>query len=454
MDDFFKQQAGWLDTWREQQQKLAQQYAQWGEELTKGVVGATQQQVPTNFEDLLKAQQGLFEQFASFGADLQKNLQQLWGDKLPQELLRQFNFNLFQEFYKSWLGSMKFPGGMQNPFMAGQNWADPSNFLNSFIKQENPFFSVFSSHNLTDQVQQLFSLLQGGRGAGGDFFGQVFSTYQGFINQMASTGTSQGFDKLLDTFSSWQEQADKYLLAPQVGVNRETAQEFSKVISLSLEYIRSFASMAKLIEETSRKSGNRFQAKLVERSLNNEPPVQFADFCSLWTKENEAVFLEVFGSELYAKTQRQFTSAGLRLKMQLNKLVEKGLDQTPIALKRDVDLAAKEIIELKRELRKSRKQNQELAAAVMSAREAVEASNERFSKLEKTLTSVEAQARSAEQAAKSVAQQHVKEAAPAAAPAAAKKTAAAQKTAPVKKATPAKERTTSRAKKTAIKPAK
>ena len=392
MEDFFKQQAGWLSTWQEQQQKLTQQYAQWGEEFTKGVTGAAQQQIPTNVEELLQAQQDLLKQFTGFGGELQQKIQQLWGDKLPAELLRLFNFNILQEFYKSWLGNMKFPGGLQNPFMGGQNWADPSSFLNSFMGKENPFFSAFNSGNLTDNFQQLFGLLQGTKLPGGDLYNQMFTTYQGFFNQLSSTATGQGFDKLLETFTRWQEQTEQYLLAPHVGIHRETAHDFSKAISLTLDYIRSFAVMAKLMEASARKSGNRFQAKLVERSLNNEPPIKFGDFCSLWTKENEAVFLDVFGSEEYAKTQREFTSAGLRLKLQVNKLVEKVLDQTPIALKRDVDLAAKEILQLKRDLRQSRKQHQQLATEVKTAQEAVAASEQRAQTLEASLAKVEQEA--------------------------------------------------------------
>lgn len=389
MQDFFKQQADWLSTWQEQQQKLTKQYASWGEDLTQGGQGA-RQGIPTNFEELLKSQQELFEQFTSFGANLQQNLQQSWGDKLPTELLRLFNFNIMQEFYKGWLGNMKFPGGLQNPFMGGQSWADPSSFLNNYMKQDHPFLSAFSNRNLTEELQQLFGLFQGAKVPGGDIFSQLFTTYQGFFNQLSSTASGQGFDKLLESFSRWQEQADQYLLAPQVGINRESAQDFSKAVSLSFDYLKSYAVMGKLIEETARKSGNRFQVKLVERSLNNEPPIKFNDFCSLWTKENEAVFLEVFGSEEFAKTQREFTSAGLRLKIQINKLVENVLDQTPIALKRDVDLAAGEILQLKRDLRKARKQQQELAAEAKAAKLAVEASEKRFAALEEALVKVQA----------------------------------------------------------------
>ncbi len=438
MQDFFKQQADWLKTWQDQQEKLTKQYANWGEELTQGFQGATRQKMPTNFEELLKTQQDLFEQFSNFGATLQKNIQQAWGDKLPTDLLKQFNFTLLQEFYKSWLGNMKFPGGLQNPFMAGQNWADPSSFLNNFMQTEHPFFSTFSNRNLHEEMQKLFGILQGSAFGGGDLYSQLFTTYQGFFNQLTNTAGQQGFDKLLEGFNNWKEQMDNYLLAPQVGINRETSQDCSKAISLSLDYMQAFANMSKLLEETARKAGNRFQAKLVERSLNNEPPIKFSDFCSLWTQENEAVFLDVFGSKEFATTQGEFAAAGLRLKIQLNSLAEKVLDQTPIALKRDVDLAAKEIMQLKRDLRKSRKQQEQLAAEAKAAQDAVAASEQRFEKLEAALTKVQDLTEKAEQSGKAPTTRRTKSA----------------EKAPTKRATSAKSpKTTSRTKKPAGTPA-
>jgi class III poly(R)-hydroxyalkanoic acid synthase PhaE subunit len=411
MQDFFKQQAEWLNTWQEQQQNLTKQYASWGENLAQGVKDATTQQIPTNIEELLKSQQDLLGQFTNFGTTLQENIQKAWGDKLPTGLLQQFKFSLLEEFYKSWLGNMKFPGGLQNPFMGGQNWADPSSFLNNFMQQEHPFFSTFSSNNMTDELQKMFGMfgmLKGSGMPGGDLYSQLFTNFQGMFNQLSNAGTSQSFDKLLETFTNWKEQADKYLLAPQVGINRESAQDFSKAISLSLDYMQSFAAMGKLMEETARKSGNRFQAKLVERSLNNEPPIKFSDFCSLWTKENEAVFLDVFSTEEYAKIQGEFGAAEMRMKIQFNKLAEKILDQTPIALKRDVDLAAGEIQQLKRELRKSRQQQQELAAEAKAAKAATVAGEQRFQQLEEALAKVQVLAEHAAQAAKSVAAQQGK----------------------------------------------
>ena len=385
MEDFFKDQAKWLSTWQEQQQKLVQQYAKWGEDLTKEFTESAQRQAPINFEDVVKAQQDLFEQFSQFSKELQNNIFQMWGDKLPKELLQQFNFTILQEFYRNWVSNMKFPGGLQNPFMDGQGWLDPSRLLKSLMNQEHPFSSVFNNFDFTKDFHKLFGLLQGPALPGGDLYSQLFMTYQGFFNQLANTGTRQGFDKLIESFATWKDQADKYLLAPQVGIHRETAQDFSKAISLSLDYIKTFANMTKLMEETARKAGNRFQARLVERSLNNEPPIKFHDFCSLWTVENEAIFLDVFGSEEFAKTQKEFVSAQMRLKIQLNKLAEKALEQTPIALKRDIDLAAKEILQLRRDLRQSKKRQQELKDEAKAAYNAATAAEQRLQTLEVSL---------------------------------------------------------------------
>jgi len=194
MHDFFKQQAEWLKTWQEQQQTLTKQYAAWGEGLAQGAPGDFSQQVPGNFEELVKAQQELFEQFTGFGQQMQQNLQQLWGDKLPEELLRQFNFNLLQEFYKSWLGNMKFPGGLSNPFMPGQNWTDPTSFLNDFMKNEHPFFSTFSNFNMADEVQKvfgMFGMLQGSKMPGGDLFSQLSPPIRAFSTSWPTPGQAR-----------------------------------------------------------------------------------------------------------------------------------------------------------------------------------------------------------------------------------------------------------------------
>ena len=66
MEDFFKDQAKWISAWQDQQQKLVQQYAKWGEDLSKEFTEAAQRQAPANFEDVVKVQQDLFEQLSQF----------------------------------------------------------------------------------------------------------------------------------------------------------------------------------------------------------------------------------------------------------------------------------------------------------------------------------------------------------------------------------------------------
>ncbi|MCK4537107.1 MAG: hypothetical protein KAT93_08840 [Desulfuromonadales bacterium] len=158
-------------------------------------------------------------------------------------------------------------------------------------------------------------------------------------------------------------------MAPKVGVNREIAHEISKGLTLSLDYVQSYDRMARLMEATFRKAGTRFQAKLSELALKDEPVTKFTDFCTLWTDENEAVFREVLGSKEFAKIQGEFVSAGNWLKIQWRNLAEKALEPTPIALNRDLDLAIAEIHQLKRDMRSLKRELKEKEKETREARE-------------------------------------------------------------------------------------
>jgi hypothetical protein len=115
---------------------------------------------------------------------------------------------------------------------------------------------------------------------------------------------------------------------------------------------------------------------LSEAALKNKPVNKFSEFCSLWASENEAVFLEVMGTQEFARLQGDFTDAGHRLKIQWNKLAEKALEPTPIALKRDLDLAIGEIHQLKRDMKTFRREFQAVQKEALVARGAQAAAEE------------------------------------------------------------------------------
>jgi hypothetical protein len=175
-----------------------------------------------------------------------------------------------------------------------------------------------------------------------------------------------------------------------LGINRELAHDLSQSLVMSQDYVQAYSKMARLLEETSRKAGIRVQTKLSELALKNKPVNKFVDFCALWAVENETVFLEVMGSQEYAKLQGDFINAGHRLKIQWNNLAEKALEPTPIALKRDLDLAIMEIHQLKREMKTFQREFRELAKEARGAREAQAAAEEEAKKAQAAVKAAEA----------------------------------------------------------------
>jgi hypothetical protein len=197
---------------------------------------------------------------------------------------------------------------------------------------------------------------------------------------MFESTAAQSTEKLAEGFETWAKEMEKHLSAPKLGINRELAHDMSQSLLMSQDYIQTYIKMMRLVEATGRKAGTRFQTKLSESALKDKPVNKFSDLCALWSVENETVFLEVMGSQEFAKLQGDFVNAGHRLKIQWNKLAERVLEPTPIALKRDLDLAIAEITQMKREMKTFQRELREKGKDTQLAREAQAAAEEEVRK--------------------------------------------------------------------------
>jgi class III poly(R)-hydroxyalkanoic acid synthase PhaE subunit len=374
-----KQQADWLKTWQENQEKLTKQYAGWGEEMMANMLGKNKK-LP-DFSKGWFTSHGDFEgQFREFGKSLNEMVNNAWGDKIPAEMLKFMNISFFEEFYKNWLSSLELPGGVKaSPGMDG-GWQQVTDFLHSFLDKNNSYFASFSNTKITDQMNRVFGMLQGALGQEESAISDILNGYQEFFGKMFESTTAQSTEKLAEVFDAWAKELEKNLSAPKLGINRELAHDMSQLLVLSQDYIQTYSKLARLIEATGRKAGVRFQTKLSEAALKNKPVDKFVDLCALWSVENEAVFTEVMGSQEFAKLQGDFVNAGHRLKIQCNKLAERALEPTPIALKRDLDLVIAEITQLKRDMRTLQREFREKGKEMRVAREAQAAAEEETKK--------------------------------------------------------------------------
>lgn len=389
MQGFFTQQADWLKSWQENQETLSKQYAAWGQEWMEAMHG--NQKKPDFFEGWFKAQASTVEQFREFSSRLQEMISQ--GDKVPAEFLKLLNFGFFEEFYKNWLSYLHSAGNVKGPWNNTDGWQEATSIFRSFLEKNNPFLASFGDDNFTAQMNRVFGMLQGVWGQTGNSYCDIISGYQELIGQLFESTTAQSVEKVAEGFETWAKAMEKYLLAPKLGITRELSQDISQALVISQDYVRTFARMARLIEATSRRAGARFQAKLNKLVQENHLGTKFTDFCALWTVENEAVFLEVLGSEEYAKLQGDFVNASHRLKIQWNKLAEKVLEPTPIALKRDLDLAIAEIHHMKREMKNFQRELREKEREAQAARAARTAAEEEAKRARIAQKAAEAAAR-------------------------------------------------------------
>jgi hypothetical protein len=399
VQEFFKQQAEWLKTWQESQEKLTKQYVEASEEWKESVFGNKENE-PNFFEGWFNSQGELEEQFREFSKRLNEMITNVWSDKVPPEVLKFMNLSFFEEFYKNWLSNLELPGGVQNPLGIDGGWQQATSFLRSFLEQDHPFFSSFSNPNFVDQMSLVFGMLQGVLGLEESALSNIVSSYQDIFSKLFESTTAQSTEKLAEGFEAWAKEMEKHLLAPKLGISRELVHDMSQALVMSQKYIQTYIKMARLVEATSRKAGIRFQTKLSESALKNNPVNKFSDLCALWAVENETVFLEVMASQEYARLQGEFVDAGHRLKIQWNKLAEKALEPTPIALKRDLDLAIAEIHQLKRNMRTFQRELQEREIEVRGAREAQIAAEEEAKKAKIAMRAAEAAEAAAQDEAK------------------------------------------------------
>ncbi|MEI6826037.1 MAG: poly(R)-hydroxyalkanoic acid synthase subunit PhaE [Desulfuromonadales bacterium] len=375
MQDFFKQQPDWLKSWQESQETLTKQFAGLSGEWAKIIPGG-QKKEPEFFDGWFKSQGDLEQQFKEFGTRMNEMMSNVWSNKIPADMMKYMNTSFIEQYYKNWLANIELPGGIKNPMGLDGGWQQTANFLRSFMEKENPLFSSFNSNKMNDQMSSVFGMFKGAMGNEGSAFTDMFTSYQNQFGKLFESSTAQGTEKLSDAFDAWVTEVGKQLAAPKVGINREQAQDMSQALLLSQEYFKAHSKMTKLVEETSRKGNIRFQMKLSEAALKNKPVDKFTDFCTLWAGENEAVFLEVMGTQEFARLQGDFTDAGHRLKIQWNRLAEKALEPTPIALKRDLDLAIGEIHQLKRDMKAFRREFQTVQKEALAARGAQAAAEE------------------------------------------------------------------------------
>lgn len=166
--------------------------------------------------------------------------------------------------------------------------------------------------------------------------------------------------KLGEFFELWRAQFDKtfgaILLSPSMGINKELIEQQSKAFDTFIDMMLLSTDFTSRIYAVQSENVDDMIKKYLEMAEEGVQPKTFNEFYTYWSNELEGVFDSYFATPEYAKLLGQLSTAAMDYKIEMQKLIEKYLADTPIVTRSEINSLYKTIYELKKELKALKKE--------------------------------------------------------------------------------------------------
>lgn len=139
-------------------------------------------------------------------------------------------------------------------------------------------------------------------------------------------------------------------MPPMYGNVPEVNEILADIVKTAGEYNIEYARFRYHYYTTGQKAFEELLTSATEHVKKGELP-PFDEFFKQWVQFNEARFTDLFQTKEYATLQGSLLEKGLHLRMSMQKLMEQGLKDYPVALRSELDEAYKSIQELTRTVR-------------------------------------------------------------------------------------------------------
>ena len=348
MANIFEQSKSLFNAWQDSQKKLLEQYQEWGKQF-QSQDSATTGKENSFLGNWVETQQKLSEQFMETCETIQKNMLTLSNSANYKEINTFFDHQIFQQMYRYWLDTLgrSFQSSSLFPFQSG--FKEQQKFLEELWLKNGPF-SVFWKANDANRI--FFDLFGSLIGNTSDLYAPFMDTFSAFSRKaMEVIQTGKGMQDFEEILKTGREKFRSLLQTPKLGIHGQKYEKIARILDSYMDFMQNLYDLLKVISETSRKSSNRLSQKLGNIMAKGESINSFQEFSRLWTKENEVVFQELMGTSSFSKLQGNFLNSYYQFKNLSNELIEDLLKDTPIAVKKDQDLAFKEIYRLKAEMK-------------------------------------------------------------------------------------------------------
>ena len=180
------------------------------------------------------------------------------------------------------------------------------------------------------------------------------------LQSMLTKGLSGSKESYLEFTQRWKELYEdtfaKLLKIPNVGMNRDFSDKLSESMDKFIRYIQILSEYTATVYKVGSDNMESILDKYMDMTKKDSQPKTFKEFYELWWKTNEDAYATLFGTENFSKLLAQVVDATVTLKKNQNELIEELFKELPFPVKSEMDGLYKTVYELKKEVKKWKKE--------------------------------------------------------------------------------------------------
>lgn len=177
-----------------------------------------------------------------------------------------------------------------------------------------------------------------------------------FMSKLAGADGANATNEFMQLFQSAFDQTwGRALLAPSMGLLRELNEKVNKGFALWLENQQLSMAYQLLIGEAWIDAFQALMQRLMNMAQKGETLADQRHLLRIWVEVADEVFIQLFHSEAYAKTQSAYVNSNMALRRQQRELLEVWLRSNDMPTRSDLDEAHHQIYQLRKEVKTLKK---------------------------------------------------------------------------------------------------
>ncbi|QEK12936.1 hypothetical protein FQB35_11705 [Crassaminicella thermophila] len=314
-----------------------------------------------NMEEAMKNQMEIFNQWVEMMSDMfTKNISLFGGGPTKEVLDKMMNSaNIYSYLYRFWDELNK------------QATANPTDYVQKvFSKWQNEYIKTFSNHfvsYLPEPTQNIFKESM-------EIYQMYFDNVKKFsqpwlenakeFQKLMGTNIYQDKDAFFNYVKLWGENYEKtfgkFFDTPIMGINREYFEKQMESIDSFMKYTNTLSEFSATIFSVGLETMEKIAQDLQNMMQNESHPKTFKEFYEYWWRKNEEAYKNLFQTDDFSSLLAQVVDASVVFKKNYDKLLEQQLAFLPFPTKTDMNSLYKTVYELKKSVRKTRKELNEL----------------------------------------------------------------------------------------------